>query len=118
MAYVHIVIAKRKGKWYQESMTSLVQQLELPNEASEETLYVKRLKETLAANPDEKGDRLCVTFKLNRARRGAFLAALVKHGMTLTDVLTHHIDQILPVLQKAVPVDVPGYKKDLRTKLR
>lgn len=40
----------------------------------------------------------------------------MKHGMTLTDVLTLHIDQVTPVLQKAKPVDVPGYKKDLRTK--
>jgi hypothetical protein len=97
-------------------MSGLLKQLELPTEYTEETLYVKRLKETLAAHPDEKGDKLSYTMKISRDRHGAILAAAAKHGLTVTDILTLHIDQILPVLQKARPVDVPGYKKDLRTR--
>jgi hypothetical protein len=37
--------------------------------------------------------------------------------MTVTDILTLHIDQIIPVLEKAKPVDVPGYKKDKRLRI-
>jgi hypothetical protein len=32
----------------------------------------------------------------------------------MTDVITLHIRQIIPVLQKARPVDVPGYTQDKR----
>jgi hypothetical protein len=100
-------------------MSSLRPQPELPNEVSAETLYVKRLKEAIAASPfdEDEGARHCVTFKLGRDRHRAIVAALVRHGMTLTDLLTYHIDQILPVLQKAISIEVPGYKQDLRTKL-
>ena len=52
--------------------------------------------------------------KLSRDRHGKLLAAVDRHGMTITDLLVHYIDQVLPVLQRAKPVDVPGYKKDKR----
>jgi hypothetical protein len=65
----------------------------------------------------EKGDRLCMTFKISRDRHGELLAQVAKHGMTVTDILTLHIDQIIPVLEKAKPVDVPGYKKDKRLRI-
>jgi hypothetical protein len=42
------------------------------------------------------------------------MADAAKHGMTMTDLLTLHIEQIIPVLQKAKPIDVPGYKHDKR----
>jgi hypothetical protein len=98
------------------AMSDLVHQLELPSDHSAETLYVKRLKEMLAAQGDERGDRLCFTFKLSRDRHGKLLAAASKHGLTVTDILTAHVDQILPVLLKARPVEVPGFKRDLRTR--
>lgn len=97
-------------------MADLLKQLELPSEFSEETLYVKRLKETLAAHREERGNKFSYTMKLSRDRHGKLLAAVDKHGMTITDLLTHYIDQMLPVLQRARPVDVLGYKKDKRTK--
>lgn len=102
--------------WHYGVMSDLVRQLELPSDDSEETRYVKRLKESLAAQPEERGDRLCFTFKLSRDRHGKLLAAVSKHGLTVTDILTAHVDQIIPVLLKAKPVEVPGYKRDLRTK--
>ena len=58
-----------------------------------------------------------MTFKLSRDRHGKLLAAVSKHGLTVTDILTAHVDQIIPVLLKAKPVEVPGYKRDLRTKI-
>jgi hypothetical protein len=45
------------------------------------------------------------------------LVAAVKHRLTITDIRTNHIDQVFPVLRKAKPVDVPEFKKELRTKL-
>jgi hypothetical protein len=98
-------------------MSELIKQLQLPTEHSEETLFIKRMKETLAAAPVEKGDRLCMTFKISRDRHGELLAQVAKHAMTVTDILTLHIDQIIPVLEKAKPVDVPGYKKDKRLRI-
>jgi len=100
-----------------QGMSELIKQLQLPTEHSEETLFIKRMKETLAAAPVEKGDRLCMTFKISRDRHGELLAQVAKHGMTVTDILTLHIDQIIPVLEKAKPVDVPGYKKDKRLRI-
>ena len=97
-------------------MSELLEQLQLPTPYTEETQYVKHLKEILAAAPEEKGDKICVTFKLSRDRHGELLRAVSNHGMTVTDILTLHIDQIIPVLQKAKPVDVAGYKRDKRTK--
>ena len=70
-----------------------------------------------AGDTVEKGDRLCMTFKISRDRHGELLAQVAKHGMTVTDILTLHIDQIIPVLEKAKPVDVPGYKKDKRLRI-
>lgn len=92
-----------------------VMQLELPSEHSAETLYVKRLKEMLAAQSEDRGAKRCFTFKLSDDRHGKLLAAVSKHGLTVTDLLLAHIDQVLPVLLKAKPVDVPGFKRDLRT---
>jgi hypothetical protein len=100
-----------------QGMSELIKQLQLPTEHSEETLFIKRMKETLAAAPVEKGDRLCMTFKISRDRHGELLAQVAKHGMTVTDILTLHIDQIIPVLEKAKPVDVPGSKKDKRLRI-
>jgi hypothetical protein len=71
----------------------------------------------VAAQDDERGDRLCFTFKLSRDRHGKLLAAASKHGLTVTDILTAHVDQILPALLRAKPVEVPGFKRDLRTRL-
>jgi hypothetical protein len=93
-----------------------LKQLELPSEHTEETLWVKRLKEHLAAHPDERGNKVCYTIKMTRERHGRLLAAVDRHGMTITDLLTQYIDQVLPVMQRAKPVEVPGYKKDKRTK--
>jgi hypothetical protein len=101
-------------QWF---MPNLLEQLTLPTDYSQETLYVKRMKETLAALPEEKGDRICVTFKLSRDRHGELLAQAARHGLTVTDLLTLHIDQIVPVLQKAKPIEVPGYKPDGRTQI-
>ncbi len=81
-----------------------------------ETDIVLGMKLALIANPEPKGDRLCFTFKLSRDRHAKLLAAADKHDMTLTDLFRLHVDRLLPVLQKATPVDVPGYKKDGRTK--
>jgi hypothetical protein len=92
-------------------------QFELPIEFAEETLQVRRLKEMLANAPRDRGDRLCCTFKMTRERHGRFLAAAYKHGMTATDLFTLFVDQITPVLLKATPLEVPGYRRDLRTKL-
>ena len=44
------------------------------------------------------------------------MAAVDKHGMTITDVLTFLIDQVTPMLQRAKPVEVRGYTLDKRTK--
>jgi len=52
-----------------------------------------------------------------RDRHGMLLVAAVKHRLTITDIRTNHIDQVFPVLRKAKPVDVPEFKKELRTKL-
>ena len=101
--------------WYQRGMSDLVQQLELPSDYSAETLHVKRMKEQLVAYPKERGDQVCFTFKMSRARHAQLLAVVDRHDMTITDVLTLHVDQILPVLQKAKKVIVPGYSKDKRT---
>jgi hypothetical protein len=49
-------------------------------------------------------------------RHGRLLAAVDKHGMTITDLLTQYIDQVLPVIQRAKPVEVTGYRTDKRTK--
>lgn len=92
-------------------------QFELPIEYAEETLRVRRLKQQLADAGEDRGDRLCVTFKMGRERHGRFLAAVVKHGMTATDLFNLFVDEITPVLLKATPMEVPGYKKDLRTKM-
>lgn len=90
--------------------------LELPAEQSPETLYVQRLKEAVAGRGNEKkGDKLSFTMKMARNQHGALLAACARHGITITDLLTMHVEQILPVLQKARVVDVPGLKRDLRT---
>ena len=88
--------------------------LDLPTDLSEETLYVKRLKQTLAAQQDKRGDKLCYTMKMSRDRHGELLAAVDRHGMTITDLLVSYIDQVIPVLQKAKPLNVPGYKLDNR----
>lgn len=97
-------------------MSDLLKQLELPSEHTEETLHVKRMKETLAGMPESRGDRISVVFKMRRDLHGQALAALVKHGMTMTDVLNLHIEQLLPVLQRAKAIEVPGYKRDMRTR--
>jgi antitoxin component of RelBE/YafQ-DinJ toxin-antitoxin module len=90
--------------------------MRLPTEHSEETLYIKRMKEALVTAPKEKGDRMCVTFKLDYYTLVKFRAAVTKHGMTMTDILTFHINQIIPVLGKAEPIEVSGYKRDRRTR--
>ncbi len=51
-----------------------------------------------------------------RDLHGRILHSLVNHGMTLTDLLLLHATQVLPVLQSATPVEVPGWKIDKRTK--
>jgi hypothetical protein len=94
---------------------SLIEQLAFPSEESKETVYVRRMKETLAAHPDPRGKKLTQNFKISADRHGELLAAVAKHGMTVTDVLTLYIDQVLPILQHAVPVEVPGYTLDKRT---
>ena len=99
--------------WYQVGMKD--PQLTLPIDFSPETIYVVRMKEQLASREEEKGDRLSMTFKLKRDLHGKLLAAAAKHGVTVTDPLTLHIDQVLPILQKASPVEVHGYRRDLRT---
>lgn len=91
-------------------------QMELSSPESEETRYIRSIKEALAKLPAEKGDRVCVTFKLSRDRHGQLLAACAKQGITMTDLLTLYIDHILPKLQRAHPTTVPGYEPDKRTK--
>jgi hypothetical protein len=97
-------------------MSNLAEQLTLPSDHSEDTLFVKRLKESLAGNPQQRGDKLSYTMKISRDRHGKLLAAANKHGMTVTDLLIQYIDQVVPVLQRAMPVDVPGYVQDRRTR--
>ncbi len=96
-------------------MNDLIDNFNLPSDNSESTLYVRRLKETLAAYPAQRGNKLSYTMKISRDRHGKLLAAVTKHGMTITDLLTDYIDRVLPVLQRADPVDVPGYRLDHRT---
>lgn len=114
VSYVHLLFVKHGYSWYKAGMSELVEQLQLPTEYSAETLYIKEMKEILAAAPEEKGDRLCMTFKISRDRHAELLKAVGRHDMTITDILTLHIDRIIPVLQKAKKVNVPGYKKDRR----
>jgi hypothetical protein len=95
-------------------MNDLIEQLSLPSNSQESTLYVKRLKETLAAYPNERGNKLSYTMKISRDRHGKILGAAAKHGMTVTDLITGFIDRVLPVLQQADPVEVPGYRLDHR----
>ena len=105
VSYVHLLFAKHGYSWYKAGMSELVEQLQLPTEYSAETLYIKEMKEILAAAPEEKGDRLCMTFKISRDRHAELLKAVGRHDMTITDILTLHIDRIIPVLQKAKKVE-------------
>ena len=93
-----------------------MEQIILPSGHTDETLYVQRLKETLALRPSEPGKKFSFTMKLTRDRHGKLMAAVSKHGMTITDLLTPYIDAVTPILEQAVPVDVPGFKRDMRTK--
>ena len=93
-------------------------QLELPQENAEDTEYVRRLKQTVVASGELKGNRACVTFKIDRQRHAELLRLCSKHGITMTDLLTVHIDRIMPILSRATPVEVPGYKVDKRTRPR
>lgn len=78
------------------------------------TEYVRQIKEAKVRVGRQKGNRLSCTFKLDRNAHGEVLAALGRHGMTLTDLLTHHIAWAIPTLRAAEPVDVPGYEIDQR----
>lgn len=57
---------------------------------------------------------VCLTFKLDRKRYGKLHDAVFKHDLSTTYLLIFHIDQIIPVLQKAQPVVAPGYSNDCR----
>jgi hypothetical protein len=94
--------------------THLVEQLELPGEYEAETRYVVQMKQRLAAKPDNKEVKASMVYKLPRELRGRFMAAVAKHGLTMTDVLTLHIENIIPVLQKATPKEVEGFTPDRR----
>ena len=95
-------------------MGTLIEQLELPSDYEAETRYVIQMKEKLAAQPENREVKATMVYKLPRELRGLFMAAVAKHGLTMTDVITLHIRQIIPVLQKARPVEVPGYAQDKR----
>jgi len=115
--YVHIVVLDSQADpWYSRGMSEFIRQLSFSSDDSEETKFVRRMKEVLAAHPDPRGDKLVATFKVSRDRHGELMAAVDKHGMTITDVLTFLIDQVTPMLQRAKPVEVRGYTLDKRTK--
>jgi len=95
-------------------MGTLIEQLELPSDYEAETRYVIQMKEKLAAQPENREVKATMVYKLPRELRGLFMAAVAKHGLTMTDVITLHIRQIIPVLQKARQVEVPGYAQDKR----
>ena len=94
----------------------LIKQLAFESEESPETVTVRGMKEMLAKQPDPRGRKEILTMKISSDRKGELMSAVDKHGMTITDVLTIYIDQIIPVLQRAKPVEVPGYSQDQRIK--
>lgn len=114
--YVHIVLLVPGARVCYHFLMDLIKQLQFESEDSPETVTIRSMKEMLAKRPDPRGDKLMATFKISRDRHGELLAAVDRHGMTVTDVLTVYIDQIIPVLQRAKPIDVPGYIVDKRTK--
>jgi hypothetical protein len=98
-------------------MSDLVQQLRLPgDDHSEETKYVIRMKERLLAHPKERGDQICFTFKIPRALHGRLLSAVDDLDLAISDVLWLHLEDVLPLLQRAKNVPVRGWEKDHRLK--
>jgi hypothetical protein len=51
---------------------------------------------------------------MTRARYGRFLSVLKPHGVTMTDLFTLYIEQIIPILEKARPVEVASFVPDDR----
>jgi len=96
-------------------MPEILEQLTLPSEHSEETLWVMHLKERLVDQPVCRGDRLSYNMKIKREVHAKLMKYAAVHGITVADLLMDYIDKVLPVIMKAKPVNVPGYKKDLRT---
>jgi hypothetical protein len=66
------------------------------------------MKERVAAQGDEKGDKVSFTMKMTRSRHALLLKYCRQQGITITDLLTVYVDDVLPVLMKAVPVEVPA----------
>ena len=67
--YVHIVLDSQADPWYPRGMSEFIRQLSFSSDDSEETKFVRRMKEVLAAHPDPRGDKLVATFKVSRDRR-------------------------------------------------
>jgi hypothetical protein len=84
---------------------------------TDETEFVRLLKEAVVAKGALKGNRRSVTFKLDYQVHAALMGICDDHGITMTDLFTDYVDQAIPVLRKAAKVDVPGYKADKRTKV-
>lgn len=76
--------------------------------------YVQELVRGALRKADCKGKNVvCYTMKMPREVHGQLLSAAARHGITMTDLLLHLIDEVLPALLQAEPVK--GHKRDRRT---
>jgi hypothetical protein len=97
-------------------MPNFIPGFESPEAPSPETMYVRSLKEKWANREDfrpEHGTRM-VNFNVDATTRRRFTEALRSHGMSLTEVLTMVIEDLVPLFEKARPVTVDGYRPATR----
>jgi hypothetical protein len=92
------------------NMPSLVPGFRSPDELSPETLYVRSLKEQWAKRGNRRVKGGSVVFRLDEEMRERFTKAVHSHQMSMTEVLTMYIEEVVPLFEKAKFITVDGYK--------
>jgi hypothetical protein len=63
-----------------------------------------------------KGGKVLFYMKMPAALKVGLREAAIKLGVTMTEIVTWHLEHLLPILEAAEPVDVPGWKEYVRRK--